>query len=111
MSSARRFRSVPEDKVVSYLLNPDHPIGGPKAHFFRSFGFSLKEWWRLAAALRDHPDRNPIAATIETLFGTKYVIRCKIATADGRDPCIVTVWMRERDAPARLMTAYPDEAP
>ncbi len=30
---------IPNDKIVFYLLNVDHPKGGPKARFFLSFGF------------------------------------------------------------------------
>lgn len=30
---------VPESKLAEYLLNPDHPDGGPKARFFMQVGF------------------------------------------------------------------------
>ena len=30
---------IPDAKVVHYLLNVDHPKGGPKARFFLAFGF------------------------------------------------------------------------
>ncbi|WP_279598472.1 DUF6883 domain-containing protein [Methylobacterium sp. J-026] len=30
---------VPEDKIVHYLLNVNHPKDGPKARYFLTFGF------------------------------------------------------------------------
>jgi filamentous hemagglutinin len=102
-------RTVAQEKISHYLLNPDHRVGGPKARFFLGVGFSLDQWSRMAAALNSHPEANPVEE-IATRFGTKYVVRCNVATPDGRNPCIVTVWMQEQDDPARLVTAYPARA-
>ena len=99
--------TVPEAKISDYLLDPSHPVGGPKAKFFMSFGFSRRDSPAMAAALADHPLRNAIEETIPTRHGSKHVVRCSIATPDGRNPCIVTVWMKEGDAPAQFVTAYP----
>jgi hypothetical protein len=106
-SSPLSSRTVAREKIVEYLLRPDHPLGGPKARFFRGFGFSLERWQQLAAALRNHPEQNPIEASISTPFGMKYLVRCNLGTPDRRDPCIVTVWLKEEAGPARLVTAYP----
>jgi hypothetical protein len=32
---------VTEEKVRDYLLNPNHPVGGPKAAWFASIGYSI----------------------------------------------------------------------
>jgi Domain of unknown function (DUF6883) len=98
---------VPEIKISDYLLDPRHSVGGSKAKFFMSFGFSRNDSPTMAAALAEHPLKNAIEETIATRHGSKHVVRCAIATPDGRDPCIVTVWMKEGDAPARFVTAYP----
>jgi hypothetical protein len=38
-------RAVVDDaKIRDYLLSPEHPIGGPKARFFKSLGFSRNDW-------------------------------------------------------------------
>lgn len=34
---------IPIEKIVAYLLNPNHPKGGSKARFFLSFGFTREE--------------------------------------------------------------------
>jgi hypothetical protein len=96
-----------EQKVRRYLLDPDHPVGGPKARFFLARGFADSKWQVLAAALRHHRTENPVAQTISTTYGEKQVIRCRIQTPDGLDPCIRTVWMVEAGQSPRLVTAYP----
>ena len=35
---------VTEEKVRDYLLNPSHPIGGSKAVWFASIGYSIENW-------------------------------------------------------------------
>jgi filamentous hemagglutinin len=99
--------SVSEQKVRDYLLNVAHPVGGPKARFFQSRGFSPANWQVLAVALRQRPADNPVAVTEHTAYGRKLIVRCHINTPDGSNPCIRTVWMVELRAPARLVTAYP----
>ncbi|WP_091928306.1 DUF6883 domain-containing protein [Methylobacterium sp. yr668] len=101
-------RTVPPAKITGYLLKPDHPIGGPKSVFFRSFGFSLDQSDVMAVALIAHADRNPVIDTPTDQWGMKYIVRCHVQTPDGRNPCIITVWIVPRgETEARLVTAYP----
>lgn len=103
-------RIVPSAKLTDYLLRLDHPVGGSKAAFFQAFGFSAAHLDIITAALIAHPDHNPVAEMEHGRWGTKYVVRCRIRTPDGRDPCVLTVWIVPPDqTDARLVTAYPDE--
>lgn len=103
-------RIVPPAKLTDYLLDPDHPAGGPKAAFFRRFGFSIDRPDVMIAALIAHPDRNPVEATHLDQWGMRYTVRCRIETPDRRDPCILTVWiLPPGHGEARLVTAYPAE--
>jgi filamentous hemagglutinin len=103
-------RSVPPSKLTDYLLRPDHPVGGSKAAFFQAFGFSLDRPDIITAAFIAHPDRNPVADTEHSRWGVKYTVRCRVRTPDGRDPCILTVWIVPTgERGARLVTAYPDD--
>jgi len=87
----------------------DHEDGGPKAKYFLKFGFSIEQWNEMAVALGRHPDLNSVDKTEKTTWGTKYVVRCHIETPDGRNPCIVTVWMTDGSkAEADFVTAYPE---
>jgi len=66
--------TVPESKMISYLLNPAHPVGGSKAVFFLGFGFTAAEWQRLAWALRTHAIENEVLESEETRHGIRYAI-------------------------------------
>ncbi len=45
---------VEPEKISDYLLSDPHPVGGPKAAFFKSFGFSIDKPDELTAALLEH---------------------------------------------------------
>lgn len=94
-------------KITDYLLNPTHPIGGAKAQFFLAFGFSQSDWIALKKSLLDHPRNNPVATHVSTSQGEKYTVSCSRVTPDGRNPCVVSVWIIEPDSNPRLVTAYP----
>ena len=94
-------------KVTDYLLAAAHPKGGAKARFFRAFGFEGGRSELLITALFDHPIRNAVADVVEGPFGAKYIVRCALETPDGRNPCVVSVWIVEADRRPRLVTAYP----
>jgi hypothetical protein len=99
--------TVSQAKITNYLLDASHAFGGAKARFFSGVGFSKGDWREMAAALADHPVRNSVESTILTPYGAKHVVRCSLETPDGRNPCVVTVWIKDSAAPPRLVTAYP----
>jgi hypothetical protein len=103
---------VEEKKVLEYLLNFGHDDGKDKAAFFARFGFSREAWWELAEALKVHAIKNALVKTVESPFGTRYVVEGPMRTPDGRAPWVRTVWIVEaddvlRESPPRLVTAYP----
>ena len=101
-------RIVPPTKLTEYLLDPTHPAGGAKAAFFRAFGFSAERLGAMRAALVAHPDRNRVEDVRRDRWGTRYVVRCSLETPDGRNPCVLSVWIVPPDQEqARLVTAYP----
>jgi len=99
---------VPIGKIEQYLLNDDHADGGPKSVFFKRFGFAAEDGERLERALVQHPVRNGVCERPASAYGEKLLVRCALETPDGRNPCILTVWMkRPGDLAPRLVTAYP----
>jgi filamentous hemagglutinin len=89
-------------RKLTYLLTTG------KAKFFGLHGFDLNRPLELDAALRAHPLRNQIESTETTIYGTKYLIRCSLPSPDGRDPCILSVWIVDSGETApRFVTAYP----
>jgi hypothetical protein len=94
-------------KVTGYLLSEDHRHGRSKAAFFRRFGFMPSRPEVLIAALRRHAVERDVAERHQTPYGVRYELRCSIASPDGRDPCIVSVWQMDEAGLPRLVTAYP----
>ena len=99
---------VDESKVVRYLLSAAHPDGRSKATFFASFGFRPQRWETFARALRDHGNNGEIAVATTSDYGARYTVDGIIATPDGRNPRVRTVWIVDREGEApRLVTAHP----
>ena len=98
---------VTEDKLCDYLLNPSHPVGGPKAAWFASLGYTRENW----IELRD--DLLAIAATCGDFvakpspYGVKYETVGDIGAVGHRPGIVVAVWIVEENSPPRLVTAYP----
>lgn len=98
---------VPDEKVRDYLVEPNNKRNGGKALFFARFGLTQENWPVLQEALKEHPVVHPLAATMSSSHGTKYVVECNVRTPDGRNPCIASVWIVDGVDPPRLVTAYP----
>jgi hypothetical protein len=102
------IRIVEIAKVEAYLLNHDHPTGRAKATFFGRFGYESIDAVAFAMALDRHGATRPIMRTSTSPYGAKYEVRCSLETPDGRNPCIVTIWLQpDGEAGCRLITAYP----
>lgn len=63
---------VTQEKLCGYLLNRAHPVGGPKAAWFASIGYTLQNWEQLRDGLlrvaRSCDDFVPKSSP----FGVKY---------------------------------------
>lgn len=102
---------VERSKLVTYLLNREHPDGRSKAFFFERFGFRIDEWQHMTQALRNQAAQHPVTSITRSAHGVRYVVDGPIETPDGRNPVIRTVWIRESGAVTpRLITAYPQSA-
>jgi hypothetical protein len=100
--------TIADDKIRDYLMNHRHPVGAAKAKFFSSAGFTLSNEAELKRALLEHPQINHVSRQISTKFGVKHEVSCTLMTPDGRNPCIISVWIIEPpDSNPRLVTAYP----
>ncbi|MBX7245401.1 MAG: hypothetical protein K1X53_07870 [Candidatus Sumerlaeaceae bacterium] len=103
--------TVDQEKVVGYLMNPSHRYGASKSRFFAEFGFSRNNWQALARALQGHAATHEVARLRQTPFGTRYEIDGTLASPDGRNPRVRTIWQWDGKSPApRLITAHPLEA-
>jgi hypothetical protein len=101
---------VEQEKVCGYLFNPAHPDNGGKAEFFLALGFRGEEWRSLAAALRQLAESSPVAKSLASTHGAKYVLDGRIRSPGGKTPWVRTVWIVDQGAPTpRLVTAYPHQ--
>jgi len=98
---------VTKDKLCDYLLNPLHPVGGPKAAWFTSLGYTQENW----TELRD--DLLAVAMSSENFiakaspYGVKYERVGDLGTEGHRPGIVVAVWIVEENFAPRLVTAYP----
>jgi hypothetical protein len=100
--------TLDDRKIIQYLLNTAHTTGAAKAKFFMSFGFSLAHWAELKRALLNHPQNNAVTRQSSNPYGQKFEVSCSLVAPDGRNPCIVSVWIIEPPNPnPRFITAYP----
>ena len=94
---------VPREKLVAYLLNPQHPEGGSKARFFMALGFSPEAPEALEAALLQNA-----AEAQEVGRRPGYLGQGLRGSLRGprREVFLQSLWYLEGEV-ARLVTAYP----
>lgn len=95
-----------EQKLLTYLLNPDHRLGKHKARWFRSaLGFTQTNYEALAQQIIFDP-----VVAIETgidRYGTHYDQWITIHGANGNVVRVQFAWIRNDDGIVRLVTAIP----
>lgn len=99
---------VEERKITHYLLDPTNPNNQGKPGFFLRFGFTVEKWQLMASALRDHAMTFDVPLTEGAEHGVRYVVVGALATPDGRNPVVRSVWeVRREGDPPRLITVVP----
>lgn len=99
---------VPMEKITGYLLNPLHPVGGPKARWLFALGYRPELPEQLANDLLGVVRTSDDFVAQADLFGVKYVVRGPLVTPSGRTARVLTIWMIENETPfPRLVSAFP----
>jgi hypothetical protein len=98
---------VPIAKLVDYLLDTQHEIGGPKARFFIGIGFSQREPELLEEVLVDHLLTGK--AIVQLKQHAKNVrIEGKITAPNGKKYELISVWQILNDGGTlSFVTAFP----
>ncbi len=99
--------SVAEEKIRDYLLNLAHPVGGSKAAWFASIGYTTENWQDLAEALLEVARTSEEYVAEPSPFGVKYKVSGTIGSAGHRPALVESVWIAEEGKYPRLVTAYP----
>ncbi len=84
-----------------------HPVGGAKARYFESRGYSLESPEDLEAALREVAEVGEVVTTEATQWGTKYFVSGNVRAPDGNPMALGTVWIVTGEDVPVLVTAYP----
>jgi hypothetical protein len=93
-----------EPAKLIYLLQTDP---GKAKFFTATCGFDPTRPQEFDAALRQHPRHNPYYMVEHSAHGTKYDVRCSMLTPNGRNPCVLTVWMVDAGhSNPRFVTGY-----
>ena len=99
---------VPEEKLIGYLLNTEHPIGGSKARLLARYGFTIANANVFAAALLSSAAQDQVSSRQQTPHGRKFIVDGELPTPRGTTLRIRSVWIIDRGATApRLVPAYP----
>ena len=103
---------VPQEKLIEYLLNEHHPVGGAKAKWFLSLGYEPGSPSVLEQDLLKLVQTSDQHAAKTSPFGTKYVVVGSMSAPNGQEVNVITVWIVEpSDHRPRLVTAYPGDKP
>ncbi len=103
---------IPVSKLRDYLLDPDHPVGRPKAIFFARLGFAPQRWRLFEEELRELLSREPAWAFPIGPHGQKFQVRGTIRGPWKRSASIVTYWIvRVPKSPPRFVTGHPRSQP
>lgn len=98
---------VAEEKVCDYLLNRSHPVGGFKAAWFASLGYTSENWQDLADDLLRLAQSSDQFVTKPSHFGVKYEVAGQIGRPGHRPATVIAIWIVEENRVARLITAHP----
>lgn len=97
-----------EDKLINYVLNPEHSDGKHKARLFKArLGINLNNRKILVDTLMHMGKTSTDFQDKNSPYGKKYVLDFELATQEGFSK-IRSVWMIRSDADyPSLITAYP----
>jgi hypothetical protein len=99
---------VDPQKLNGYLLSPDHPVGRNKSRVFASCGYTQQNADELIAELKRILRHGQLVDVIESVYGSKYIVRGDLRCSSGNVLGIRTVWIVEADIGVpRFVTAHP----
>jgi hypothetical protein len=105
--AARLAQASIREKLDKYLLNPDHPVGGPKAKWFeQALGFTRANSGDLERQIVF--DQSRAVETGVTQYGTKYNEVIPITGENGKTIDVTFAFIRNNDGVVRLVTAIPN---
>jgi hypothetical protein len=100
---------IDSDKLVRYLLDVDHPQGGPKARLLVSLGYATAKWRQLEHDVRRWHLTEDYLAANQSRWGIRYEIVAPLTGPSADTVLFRSIWQIDlgTDLP-RLITMYPE---
>ncbi len=98
---------ISKRKITGYLLATGHPVGGAKARYFESRGYSVDAPEVLEESLTEVGLDGEVVSAEATEWGTKYLVVGTVRAPDGNPMRLATVWIDIDERVPMLVTAYP----
>lgn len=100
---------IPREKLTDYALDPEHPRGQHKARVFSSaLGINQADWRYLLDAIMGALPDAAVRSTRISPFGVAYEVIVTVDGLNGASLPVVTTWIVEGGAPARLTSTWVD---
>ena len=99
---------IDPNKIINYVLNPNHPVGGNKARVFESaLGFNQSNANQLMTQIQQLlPNSSAILGTKDP-YGQRFTVDMRITGPNGNTATIRTGWIIEVGSTVpRLTTTY-----
>lgn len=102
---------IPQAKLHTYALNPDHPDGGHKARVFEAdLGLRRRDWTHLRDAILAALPHTPVHDVRELGDGAQsYTVIVQITGLNGSTARVTTAWYVSAGKRPRLTTVYIDK--
>ncbi len=101
---------IDERKLRDYALNPDHPVGGPKARLFATvLDIGSDHWEHLRGELLRTLPEGKVDRINAGPYATTYGVRLAIRGLNHREARVITAWQLHDGVPG-LVTVYIDVA-
>ncbi|WP_040682991.1 DUF6883 domain-containing protein [Thermosinus carboxydivorans] len=101
-----------KEKLLSYSLNSNHPVGKHKAIVFeKELGYTESNWEKLEKEILSGLTKFPAVYAGQTPVSNnpKYVVSMKVQGVNGATSTILTVWEQTASGEIRMVTAYVDK--
>ena len=103
---------IAPEKLRDYILSPTHPDGRAKAAYLGRIGYTLANWRRLDADLREQILSRDAEPARRSAYGQKYEILGPLTGPNGIAAWVRTIWIiPSGDNVPRLVTLIPVEKP
>lgn len=102
--------AIPEEKLVRYALNNEHPRGKDKAIAFeRALGYNKSNYKELIdSVLKNLPSFPAIPKGVDE-YGEKYEMLMLLTGPNGKTARVKTAWRKDKEGKIRLVSIYVDE--